>query len=67
MKFKQGDQVKMVNCDEAEHHAGRVWMCLCDSFNAPHPDSRREVVALKGFGFWFRCECLELVNKKDSP
>ena len=64
MKFKQGDQVKMVNCGEAKHYEGKIWIVASDSFMSP---SKEEVVFLTEFSGYFLCDCLELVNKKDSP
>lgn len=31
-KLKKGTEVKMINCDEADQNADKVWVCSIDSF-----------------------------------
>jgi len=56
-KFKDGDEVVMVNCGEADHYIGKVWICRTDSF-FPKNYPTTEVVFLKDFAGWFSCEFL---------
>lgn len=55
-KFHDGDQVKMVDCLEAEKYKDKIWICRGDSFQACSGD---EVVFLHDYRGYFDAECLK--------
>ena len=55
MGFYKGDSVVMINCGEAAHHVGKVWICRGDSFR---DINNEEVIFLEGFSGYFHCRFL---------
>lgn len=55
-EFHPGDQVRMVNCVEAEKYAGRIWTVASE----PWEVCGSRVVLLEEFRGGFDCERLEL-------
>ena len=56
--LKDGDQVKMVNCMEADGREDKVWTCRGDQFESCSGD---QVIFLKDFSGYFCREFLQLI------
>lgn len=63
--FKDGDQVVMFDCMEANNpkNYGKLWTCEGESF--VRDKGNPEVVFLKGFSGSFHCRYLQIVNLKN--
>jgi hypothetical protein len=56
--LKSGEKVIMINCGEAEHYEGKVWVTRSE----PWMLCGSEVILIKGFSGGFATDCLARVE-----
>jgi hypothetical protein len=62
-----GSKVKMVDCFEAETHAGRIWTTGCEPWQlGTEKRPGKWLVLLDGFRGGFSVECLEWIIDKEE-
>lgn len=60
--LKQGDNVVMHTCIEAEKYNGKIWTCKTDEYTKGEGVYKQNLVFLEGFSGCFATEYLQKIN-----